>query len=83
MPLVHSLKSIAIGKFHPEQMSEIIKIMENLGYDFEVIIKLDLETFNRTLIKMVNFNKDYDGWWDTPYRIAAFTTNPEYLQNRQ
>ena len=83
MSSVHSLKSIAIGQYHPEQMSGIIEIMENLGYDFEIIIKSDLDIFNTTLIKTVNFNKDYDGWWDTPYKIAAFTTNPEYLRNRQ
>ena len=77
MSSVHSLKSLAISKFYPEQMEQITVIMEDLGYDFKIIIDSDVHLFNTSIEKIKNFNIDYDGWWNTPYRIAAFTTNPE------
>ena len=77
MPSVHSLKSIVISKFYPDQMEEVITIMEKRGYDFKTIIDMNLQLHNITVEKIVNFNRDYDGWWGAPYRIAAFTTNPE------
>jgi len=77
MSSVHSLKSLAISKYYPDQMEKVVTIMENLGYDFKTIIDSDVQQFNTSIEKIKNFNKDYDGWWNTPYRIAAFTTNPE------
>ena len=77
MSSVHSLKSLAISKFYPEQMEQITVIMEDLGYDFKIIIDSDVHLFNTSIEKIKNFSIDYDGWWNTPYRIAAFTTNSE------
>ena len=81
MSSAHTLKSLAISKYHPDQMLELINTMESLGYDFRQIIESDTVKFNTTIEKIHNFNRTYDGWWGTPYRIAAFTTNPE-LHNK-
>ena len=79
MSSAHSLKSLVISKFDPEQMRNLIHVMEKLGYDFKIIIESDLAKYNTTIDFMDNFNKDYTGWWGCPHRIAAYTIKPELI----
>ena len=72
MPLVNSLLSICIAKYHPNQMMQIIEIADRNGYDFN-FIEQNVAKFDTTLEKMNDFNRRFEPWWGLPYRVAAYT----------
>ena len=81
MNSVPTLKSSAIAKFKPEQLKDIIMIMEAKNCKFNTIIRNDLKKYDTSLDFIINFNMDYDGWWGCPHTVAAFTINPNLMED--
>ena len=80
MNSVISLKMLVIGQYRPHELIRIIKEADSAGIDLHTPIQLELNVYNTTLKTAYDFNQRWDGWWGTPYPMAAFTYNPQLFQ---
>ena len=76
MSQVPSLFMLAIGKYMPEDMIEILNIADSQGVDLRTPVMMELQRYNAhnlTLERMAIRNLDYGGWWGLPGPISLHT----------